>query len=248
MPDEFPEADDLFAPERSPSGRPIYRHEPRFRDEIEPAFGDERSIYLITRHVERHIGPVQSVFHELRSDMVHIDIHMSLPTADRPFTTLVTSGMSDRPMLVPDGTEDFRFAELMLCLPPDWPLTNEALEEEKHYWPVRCLKLMARFPHEYETWLAWGHTVLLRDPPQPLAQSTTLCGLVLLDPKLAPPGFSRLVVHDDRIIHFYALVPLYAEEMQHKLESGMESLLAALNGHSVTELIDPERPNVCAED
>ncbi|MFQ8729788.1 MAG: suppressor of fused domain protein [Enterocloster bolteae] len=24
------------------------------------------------------------------------------------------------------------------------------------YWPIRLIKYLARFPHEYSTWLGWG--------------------------------------------------------------------------------------------
>jgi hypothetical protein len=77
-----------------------------------------------------------SVWHELASDLVHIDVHVTPPSPGRPRYTLVTSGMSDRPMSVPPGI-DSRYAELMTALPADWPLTAEAFRDEATYWPVR---------------------------------------------------------------------------------------------------------------
>lgn len=35
------------------------------------------------------------------SPYVHVDIHIVEPTDERPWTTLVTSGMSERPMHAP---------------------------------------------------------------------------------------------------------------------------------------------------
>ena len=45
---------------------------------------------------------------------------------------LFTNGMSERPMTVPKGGESFRFAELVMFLPPDWPLTDEALKDRRY--------------------------------------------------------------------------------------------------------------------
>ena len=69
------------------------------------------------------------VFHELISDQVHIDLHWVKPTAERPFHTLVTSGMSNLPMTTPPGAEEVRYAELSICLPADWKLSEEDFKE-----------------------------------------------------------------------------------------------------------------------
>jgi predicted Zn finger-like uncharacterized protein len=231
-------------PEVSPSGQPIWRHGPRTK-QFTPAFGDEATIHAIDEHITRHLGPVAGVFHELVSDLVHIDIHMVAPTDARPYHTLVTSGMSDRPMTVPTGAEEFRYAELMLCLPPEWPLTEEAFQDEVNYWPIRWLKILARFPHEYETWLGYGHTVPNGDPPEPYAPNTKLCCALLLTPSLAPKEFAQLRVSAAKTIHFYALVPLYLAEMEFKLKHGVEALAERLCANDVTELLDVKRVNVC---
>lgn len=71
----------------------------------------------IQQHVERFIGKVDMVYHEIISDFVHLDIFLVNPTPERNFFTLVTSGMSQRPMKAPPGAEKFQYAELMICLP-----------------------------------------------------------------------------------------------------------------------------------
>lgn len=59
------------------------------------------------------------------------------PAVDRPFHVLVTSGMSDLAMTVPEGMEFFRRAELMIALPADWPIEGPRFEDEQGYWPIR---------------------------------------------------------------------------------------------------------------
>jgi hypothetical protein len=227
--------------EKSESGHPIYRYGEREKD-FEFAAGDLENIDRITDHIERHIGPIKTVYHELISDLVHIDVHMVEPTPQRNYYTLVTSGMSDRPMKVPEGCDEYRFAELMISLPPDWPMAEEAWKEEAYYWPVRLLKILARFPHEYDTWLGPMHTVPNGNPPAPFANNTKLCGAILLPGVTVPPGFHRLEA-PGRTILFHSVIPLHANEMEQKLKVGGEALFEGFDRHDVSEVLDPFRPS-----
>jgi len=228
-------------------GSVVYRHEPGKRD-LDPAIGEDANIELISKHIEEHIGKIDGVFHELVSDLVHIDVHCVAPSDDRPFHTLITSGMSDRPMNCPPEEKDCRFAELMICLPPDWPLSQSALAIEENYWPVRWLKRLARFPHEYDTWLFHGHTIPNGDPPEPFADNNGFTGWLLLPPLLAPDAFRELDLYGDKKISFLAMLPLYDEEMELKLQSGTEVVQERLASQNITELLDLERPNVAHDD
>ena len=141
--------------------------------DFEGASGDS-SIDEISDHIEKHVGKIHMVFHELVSDQVHIDVHWVKPTTERPFHTLVTSGMSDKPMHSPQGVDDCDYAELSICLPQDWKVSEEDFEDEKNYWPIRWLKFLARFPHEYNTRLFQGHTIPNGDPATPFAENKAL--------------------------------------------------------------------------
>lgn len=236
-----PMADDV---EYTTGGSQLLRHKERSIP-FEMAMGDSDSIEAISNHIEEHIGKVESVFHELISDLVHIDVHMVLPTKKRPFYTLVTSGMSDAPMTVPDGLEEYQYAELAIRLPADWPLNQEAFEDESNYWPIRLLKMLARLPHEYDTWLGFGHTVPNGDPAEPYAPKTKFsCGLIL--PLLnVPEEFNKLQIHEDKVINFWGVYPLYPEETDHKLKKGTDSLLDLFEKNSISEVVDVRRKNVC---
>jgi hypothetical protein len=228
----------------TPGGSTVYAHAPRAKD-FEFAIGDTGSIEQISDHIMRHIGPIGTVWHEIVSDLVHIDVHWVQPTKERPYHTLVTSGMSDRPMTVPEGAEAYRYAELMLCLPTDWQISEAAFKDERWYWPVRWLKILARFPHEYDTWLAYWHTIPNEDPPEPYAPNTKLCCALLAPPQTTPEDFSSLEVTSEKTIRFYAVMPLYREEMDLKLQQGTDPLIDKLAKAGITELLDANRPNVC---
>lgn len=221
--------------ERSESGQPVYRHKDRERD-FELAIGDTENIERISEHIEQIVGPVATVYHELMSDLVHIDVHIVEPSAERDYYTLVTSGMN-----APEGYEEFRFAELLICLPSDWPMGDENWKQNENYWPIWLLKFMARFPHEYETWLWSMHSVPNGDPPEPYVDNTQLCGAMLLPPITVDEEFWELPIDDEKTIHFFGIVPLHQDEMDLKLKEGAEALFDGFDEHGISELLAPGR-------
>lgn len=228
--------------ETSPSGNPIYRYEASNKD-FEPAY-EMPHIEELEQHIEKYFGNVETVYHELASHLVHMDVHFVKPTKERNYNILITSGMSYRPMQAPKGAEDYKFAELLICLPPDWPLDQDDLEDKKNYWPIRQLKFLARFPHEYDTWLWWGHTIPNGDPPQPFTDNTKLSGIILAPPVLFPEEAFTLDIDANKTIYFFSLVPLYTEEMDFKLKKGSEALFSRFDKHGINELLDIKRANV----
>lgn len=228
-------------PETSESGSPILRHVERTKP-FEPAIGDGDHIDSITEHIERHIGEVTMVFHEIVSDLVHIDVHHVPPEPGREFHTLITTGMSEKPMTVPEGAEEFRFAELVLCLPPDWKLTREDFADEAHYWPIHLLKTLARLPHEYDTWLGPGHSVPNGgEQPEPYAKNTRFCCAMIVPAIRFGKDFLRLGTPDERMINFYSVWPLLADETEFKLKQGYEELMDRLFARDVTDVVDVAR-------
>ncbi|MCW0455446.1 suppressor of fused domain protein [Xanthomonas sacchari] len=225
----------------SPGGSPILHH--RAEKPFALASG-ESCLEQIGAHIERHLGSVAGVLHEIISDTVHLDVHVVPATDEVPYLRLVTSGMSDLPMAVPEGVGAPRFMELMLTLPPDWPITQDDFQDERHYWPLRLLKTLARLPHKYDTWLGFGHTVPNGHPAEPYAPGIGFDGAIVLPPVSTPEAFGELVVDADKTIVFMTLVPLYPEEMALKLKKGAEALMDRFDAKGLQDVIDPARPNV----
>lgn len=209
-------------------------------------------VNAIGEHVTKYVGPVADVFQERAWEGVQIDVLIVPPTAERNYLTLVTCGMSERPMRVPLETPEdlglvpeLRYAELLLCLPTDWPFSPEAFQAEENYWPLRWLKKIARLPHLHDAWLGLGHTVPNGDPPKPLAPNTGFAGWMVDQPVLFPEDLQKLRL-PDRVINFYSLVPLYPEEMAFKLKQGSGQLSKRFDDAKVNELIDIGRANTAA--
>ncbi|MDX1988272.1 MAG: suppressor of fused domain protein [Candidatus Obscuribacter sp.] len=209
--------------------------------------GSPQLIELAQKHIETFIGEIDVVLHETVSDHLHVDVHVIPATEDRPFLTLITTGMSDLPMNVPEELDEYKYAELLICLPPDWPLSMEAFQDEKNYWPVRWLKTLARYPYNADTWLGMNHTIPLGDPPEPVCQGSEMIGFMLVPPMFFDEEFCELKVSDEKTVHFYQLLPLHADEMNLKVEQGADALWEKFeNNVPIGDLLDPNRKSACA--
>jgi hypothetical protein len=230
----------------------IVRHrsaEPfRAPDQVKP-FGPEVELFLV-----RHLGPYDFVFREIVSDHVHIDVLQFPPSEQGPFWTLVTSGMSDRPMSVPEEVPDrayYERAELVISLPEDWvprdaggALDDDAIRLPEKWWPIDWLFYLARFPHKYQTALWYEHSLPNGDPAKPLAAGTSLSGFVLGPPVTWPKQAWSMETSNRTPVTFLAVYPVYSSEMELKLYKGADALFDLLFSNGVTEIVDPRRENV----
>lgn len=202
----------------------------------------------ISEHFDRvYKGRETTVFHEIISDIIHIDVHFMAPTEEAPFWVVYTTGMSDLQMTLPEELEKewghLNRAELMLFLPENWTTSSEAFKDDKYYWPIKLLKQLARFPHEYNTWLGYGHTIPNTNEYKPYAYSTELNGAIL---SVLREDIRTFKTKDGNTINIYCVIPLYKEEMDYKLENGVDALfekLTEVEGQGY--LIQPSRKNAC---
>ena len=228
--------------EYSKGGSQIHRYSPeQFRETCDDL--GESSLEEIDAHISEYVGPPTTVLHEIISPTVHVDIHVVEPTVESNFYTLITSGMSDKPMNSP--FKGFEYAEIVACLPAEWRIDEQSIYEETNYWPIRWLKNLSRFAHEYNTWIWESHTIPNGDPPRPFAENTTFSCILLSYPLLFDKRFRTLKIRDDKVIHFLSMVPIYTEEMEYKLENGLEPLYEKFNKHDLSDVIDIARPNLC---
>jgi predicted Zn finger-like uncharacterized protein len=228
--------------ELSEAGAEVHRYGDRQR-EFEPAIGSDETVEAVSAHIEKYIGPIETVYHELISDVVHVDVYWVKPTEERPWHTFVTSGMSDRPMAAPEGAEEYQYGELMIRLPPEWPVGDEDFKIKRNYWPIQWLKILARFPHEYDSWICYGHTIPNGDPPEPFAENTKLCCCMLMPPEWLPEE-AQTIREADKSIVLYDVAPIYREEMDLKLKKGIEALAEKM-GDLLDSPLKVDRPNGC---
>jgi hypothetical protein len=204
-----------------------------------PVEGLQEAILL---HFEAHFGPVH---HLALVEIVPVDppvsVHLVPAGTGRNFITLFTVGMSERAIIVPSGKEEYRYAELLIKLPPDWRLEEKELADPNYSWPVQWLRRIARYPHANSAWLGEPPTIIANgDPPQPLAPNTTFTSLLLMEES----AFGRLSLKDERTVLFYSMYPLYTEERALELREGILRLIELFMQHRFSEVVAIDRPNV----
>ncbi|SHI65515.1 suppressor of fused domain protein [Bacteroides stercorirosoris] len=201
---------------------------------------EEEEKDALNAHLEKFFGHSDHVFHEIVSPDIHVDIYIIEPTAERNYYTLVTLGMGAHWMNVPYELAEYKLerAELLIYLPADWDIQGD---DEKYYWPLRWLKILARLPLEQDTWLGWGHTV---PNGGPFAENTLLSGVLLINPEDVEDGAAVCQLPNGEEVNFYQVIPLYEEEMNFKIAKGAEALLGKMGG--VNAVVDINRANVCA--
>jgi hypothetical protein len=205
---------------------------------------DHDWLEAIERHMTEHAGPAEWVFHELVSDLVHVDVHVVPAREGDDHHVLYTTGCSALAMKVPEGVDSSPHAELMVNLPAWWKLGQEHFKDERWYWPIRWLKLLARLPHEHRTWLGWGHSIPNGDPPKRFDASTRLAGVILFPSMTYFEGSRLTMPGGDRQVDFWALYPLYPEEIDYKLAHGAGELFNRFEDAELTDVVDPERKPV----
>lgn len=217
------------------------------RKNSEPEVYSEDEMSAIEQHIQSTFGAFDQVLHELVSPDIHVDICVVPPSERRNYYTLVTMGMGAHRMNVPKELAEYNLerAELAIALPPDWKLDKDSMQEQRWYWPIGLLKVLARLPISNDTWLGFGHTM---EKQSPFAEDTELCAAILTglqDMDLDTCG-EVCILPGGEEVNFYQVLPLYREEMEYKLEHDADALLERLA--AVSFVVCPDRPSCLEEE
>lgn len=250
----------------SPSGGPIFHHTKPAKNT--PAVEKHFNSQQILEHVENHFGPIKDIFYEFISEEFTVDILCIPADKDRPYHTIVTLGLSSIAMNIPEKLSSFRYAELLIYLPQDWPLDIQVWEkDDSYYWPIRTLKRLSNIPYKFDSWIWMGHTIPNGEPPTHFAQNTQLCCSLLCslgdlgvfnkhakkfstDTNLIEQNdyqwveaARELKINEEKSVHFWMVVPIYEEEMNFKLSQGYDALIDELIDCGISPILDIKRPN-----
>src|SRR5262245_15168608 len=194
----------------------------------------------VVAYFREHVGPVkpQALVEIVPSSDVPVAIHVVPATESRRYLTLFTTGMSESPMIAAAEAEEYSYAELVIHLPADWPLSRRALRKEENRWPVNWLRTIASCLHDEDN-SATGPVVIIPngEPPEPLAAGCPFAGILMVaDYENVGP----IQTNDGRTIHLYTLIPVYSEECH--LE--VVELFPKFDAFGISKVVDVHRPNV----
>lgn len=202
---------------------------------------------LLERHIEKHFNNAEiSVFHEIPTLDIHLDIYHIKPK-DSEFDLLLTSGMSSMSMNVSEisnGSDSYRFAELMVLIPKGVDFGKMYPSGTKYDWIISMIKQTAKFPHFYDTWIGVGHTLQANENLSPYSEDTSFCGCLLLPTITFPDGFKKIASPNGEI-NIYSLFPLYKDEIEFKIKKGFNEFVQYLIKNDAKEVVDFNRLNYC---
>lgn len=196
------------------------------------------------KFIEENFGKFETVLHEIVSPDIHVDIIIVPPTPEHNFYKLITMGMGAYEMNIPRGLKQYELerAELVLYLPPTWDVNSS---KEEDYWPIGYLKMLARMPLNYNTWLGVGHSIGSGAENEPFADNTEFCAIMLLKAWNLEMEELDLQLSDSGKINFYQFFPLYKEELEFKQENDAETLLELFDDEDVIPVLNNGRKNYC---
>ncbi len=206
---------------------------------------EDKAHEQIVSHMAELFGPVDPLAQQEIvpvHDKVHVAINVIRPNDRHPCLTLFTTGMSDQAMNVPEGQEEYRYAELVMHLPETWPLPQDKAAGEDALWPLEWLRKVAYYPHLNNTWLGGPMTIISSDdPPVPLGPNTEQTCLLLL---AGATEWNPLPLKDRRSVFFYTVIPIYTAERDFEKEHGIMPLVQRLKERGHTAVVDVNRPSM----
>lgn len=219
-------------------------------------------------HLMEFLGDQYVVAPETADHEHPVDLAVFAPSEQVPHPTLVTLGLSERPMRsaigsgsgasgdsdtsnAPNASGDsdtssggeYRL-ELLLGLPAGWPGIDppqqDLLETRANSWPLQLLKDTARIPGADGSVLDWGHSIT-RDGV-PYDESVPFTGALIGPPYGYPPQLMNASTPQGPV-QLLAVLPATPEELalQASVPSGGDMLLGRWEQAGVTAVVDPGR-------
>ncbi len=158
-----------------------------------------------------------------------------------PISVLVTNGLSDYKMPVPEMLEGREYNELYFCLPSYWEW--EDMENPRTNWVFDWIQRLAKHVVEKNTWFGHGHTMPCGSNMESLSETMLQNHFILTDPMLLENELAPIKV-GDKEVRFLAIIPMFPDEMDYKQGKGTFKLLQKFSNKSVTEQLDDFRSTV----
>ena len=158
-----------------------------------------------------------------------------------PVTVIVTNGLSDYKMPVPEKWEGREYNELYFCLPSYWEW--EDLNNPNTNWVFEWIQRLCKYVVENETWFGHGHTMPCGKEMKPLSNTMKQNHFFLSDPMLLVDEMAPVVV-DGKTINFLAIIPIFKDEMDYKQHKSTFKFVQKMDNAGTTEKLDDFRSSV----
>lgn len=158
-----------------------------------------------------------------------------------PVTVIMTNGLRNYTMPVPEKEVGNEHIELFFCLPGYWEW--EDVENPNMNWIFPWIQRLAKYVQEKETWFGHGHTMPCGKEMQSLSPTMRQNHFFLMRPLLLEEALVPIEV-DGVEVKFLAIVPIFEDEMDYKLGKGTAKLISKMIGKGVDETLDDYRSTI----
>ena len=192
------------------------------KQELVKRFGEERVLEI----------PVAE------GEMSLLALNLELRT---PVTVIVTNGLSNYKMPVPEKEVGKEHNELFFCLPSYWKW--EDLENPNMNWIFGWIQRLAKHVVEKETWFGHGHTIPCGKEMNPISETMRQNHFMLMRPLLLEEAMAP-INDGEKEINFLAIVPIFEDELDYKQGKGTLKLIRKFINKGVDEKLDDYRATV----
>lgn len=162
----------------------------------------------------------------------------------RPFTTILSCGLSTTCMDTPEGYSP-AFYEVMMLLPPNWPTNKELLFDGKNQWPYDTL--LSFIMNHANKHISYHPGACLRYPgEQEIVPGLGFNSALLWFSRELSQYFTEFQ-SEGHTVNILTTIPLYPEEYNHNAKFGPDSLLERFDEFGIEEIVQVGRPNSCRE-
>ena len=168
------------------------------------------------------------ILHSTDNKAPHIDLYVFPPAGQRDFFAVVTGGMSDLALAIPEGRTAQSHVELIMGI------------GQHQHWATNLLKLVAEYPFDQRTFYDVHHTVPFGGE---LGDGSSLSAFLFVRPRFLPEALAGLEVGGRRI-GFLQAVPITTAEHEFAVSEGSAKLEALLEPRGYLITRDPNRASV----
>ncbi|MFA5574815.1 MAG: suppressor of fused domain protein [Brumimicrobium sp.] len=151
---------------------------------------------------------------------------------------IVTNGLSNYKMPVPEQYKGQEFNEIYFCLPSYWDIEDK--NNPKMNWPVEILQKLAKNVMKNNTWYGRGHTIANGNPPKSISETMKQEYFVMTAP-ISMEDYLRPIAIEDKTIHFLSVIPIFKNELKLKETKGYKKWIRGYRAKNGTEILDDFR-------
>jgi hypothetical protein len=155
-----------------------------------------------------------------------------------PVTVLVTNGLSDYRMPVPEKEEGKEYNELYFCLPSYWEWEDRS--NPRMNWVFEWIQRLVKYVLTNETWFGHGHTMPCGEGMKSLSETMKQNHFFLSNPMHLENEMAPVIANSKRIF-FLGIIPIFEDEMDYKQGKGTFKFVQKLMNKDVTEKLDDFR-------